>query len=51
MEESHSGYCTSFENWNPSRGSWVRVPPPPQSTFFIEDRDASEIAQKGSFLL
>ena len=28
-EESHSGYCTSLENWNPSQGSWVRVPLPP----------------------
>ena len=28
-EESHSGYCNSLENYNPLRGSWVRVPPPP----------------------
>lgn len=34
-EESHSGYCTCLENRNPSRGSWVRVPPPPPTQFFI----------------
>ena len=30
-EESHSGYCNGLENRNPSRDSWVRVPPPPPS--------------------
>src|SRR4051812_1151990 len=34
-EESHSGYCNSLENCNPSRGSWVRVPPPPPRQFTI----------------
>ena len=35
-EESHSGYCTSLENWNLLRGSWVRVPPPPPKALVVQ---------------
>ncbi len=48
-EESYSGYYNSLENCNPSRGSWVRVPPPPQ-IFKIVNFSTAQQEPVGNFL-